>query len=375
VLEAEYGFDYAFEGVVRAVLLSPDFLYRTEVGGDGSAEVVTMTSHEIANLMAFAITNAAPDAELIAAAQADTLGDPDVRETHARRLMAHSAPIWQRFFWEWLHLKTLDSQGNEVGLPPERVADMRAEYERFVEEIVVNERGTLGDLLTSRRSWVTPELAAHYGAQHPGSGTQPVDLPGAERGGILTLGAWLVAHGKRGRANVVRRGMSVFREAMCNHVEPPAGVDVNAAQAELIAPDATVREIVEERGTAPSCGACHRIADPVGLVFENFASDASWQTIYATDGLPVEPQISLEGLGDFENAAEFSAALAQDTSFQHCLVERFAHFVLGVDMGSPRQIRWQYQSHKDFVDHGGSFEELLVSIVRQPAFVERKKEL
>ena len=369
-LETGYDFDFAVEGVVRAVLLAPEFLYRTELGEPGATgEVVTLVGHEIASLLAFGITDRAPDAELLA--DAARLGDPDVREAQARRLMAGSAPVWERFFWEWLEMATLESQGQEVGLSDALVGQIREEYATFVEEIIVRDRGTLRDLLSTTRSWTRPELAAYYGADHPGEGVAAIELDATQRAGLLTRGVWLVSHGKRGRANVVRRGMGLYRDAMCNDVTP-IDIDLEEALVELVGEDATVREIVEARGNDPTCGGCHEIADPVGLVFESFSGDGRWQTEYA-DGLPVEPQIDLE-LGSFDNATEFSAALADDPAFKHCMIQRFAHFLMGIDVGSPRAIRWTYDALVDFDAAEGSFEELLVSIVRHPAFVERRRE-
>ena len=370
-LSADYTYEYAFAGVVRAVLLSPSFLYRWELGGEGSG-VVELGQYEIASLIALSLTDRGPDDELLADAAAGALDDPDVREGHVRRLMGSSAPIWQRFFWEWLEMSTLESQGNEVGLPPVVVAQMEEEFRTFVEQIVVEDRGTLRDLLTTDHTWTGPELAAHYGVSHSGTGQQLVEMNSDQRAGLLTQGAWLVSHGRDGRDNVVRRGMGVFRDAMCNDIEP-LDIDLEAALSELVGDDATVREVVEARGMHPTCGACHRLADPVGLAFEAYGGDGAWQTTYA-DGLPVETDITLDGVGALDGPVDLSAALADDLDFQHCFVQRFAHFVMGIDVGSPEAIRWTREAHENFVANEGSFEELLVAIVRDPAFIERRKE-
>ena len=47
--------------------------------------------------------------------------------------------------------------------------------------------------------------------------------------------------------------------------------------------------------------------------------------------------------------------------------------VIGADFGAPVQVRASGAAYKVFKDSGGSFEELLVAIVRDPAFIERKK--
>jgi hypothetical protein len=366
-LRGRYEYDYAFAGIVRAVLLSPDFLYRFEIN-------TVLEPYEIANLLAFAITDEAPDEELLRAADDEDLADPDVREVQARRLMGRSEKLWQRFFWEWLHMSTLYSQGVEVGLPDQLVDQMEEEYRTFVREVVVTQRGSLRDVLSAPYTWAQPELAEHYGADHPGTGLQRVELDPTQRGGILTQGAWLVSHGKDGHDNVVRRGMGIFRDAMChNDLRPPDGVDVQAELAKLVGADATVREIVDARGSADACGGCHRLPDPMGMVFETFTSDGSWQDAYP-DGMPIDSDVTVEGLGSFDNARLLSEAFAGDQAFQDCFVRRLTHFVAGIDLGSPAMVAWSAVARDRLAASDGSLEETLIAIVRHPAFIERRTE-
>lgn len=366
---ATYGPEWAFSAVVRATLLSPQFLYRYEIGPDGKG-VVELDDYEIANLIAFSLTDRAPDAELLADAKANKLHNPDVREAHARRLMSESAEVWQRFFWEWLNMSTLESQGNETGLDPALVADLEAEYRDFVQNIVVDGRGNLKELLTVTHTWATPAVADYYGATHPGAGVAQIELDPKQRGGLLTLGAWLVAHGKKGRDNVVRRGMAVYRDAMCNEIKPLA-IDLVEAQRELVGADATIKEIAEARSADSTCGACHSTSDPVGLAFESFAGDGTWQTVYE-DGKPVEATVVLDGK-TYDSAPQVAAVLADDERFQQCLVQRFGHFVMGAELGSPGKVRAAKVAYEAFAASDGSFEELLVALVRDPAFIERRK--
>lgn len=364
-----YGPEWAFSALVRATLMSPQFLYRSEIGPAGTG-IVEIDDDEIASLLSFTLTDRGPDAELLADAKAKRLHDPDVREAHVRRLMGGTGDIWQRFFWEWLKMSTLESQGNETGLDPALVKALHDEFRTYVDKIVVEDRGSLKDLLTTTHTWATPEVAAYYGVTHPGGGVAEFELDPAERGGLFTLGAWLVAHGKKGRDNVVRRGMNVYRDAMCNDITP-LNIDLVAAQKELVGADATIKEIAAARSADPTCGGCHRTSDPVGLAFENFAGDGTWQTVYP-DGKPVEASVVLNGVS-YDSAPKVSAAIADDTSFQQCLVQRFGHFVMGADFGSPIKVRAPKEAFDAFTESGGSFEELLVAIVRDRSFIERKK--
>lgn len=371
-LRAQYDFDVALGTVVRAVLMSPDFVYRTELGptsADGTS-TVTLTDHEIATLLAYAITDLGPDSELLEAAARGELRDADRREAEARRLMMSSGAMWRRFFWEWLHMETFDSQAVEVGLSGTLSEQMLEEYRAFMDDVIVTQSGSLADVFGSPATFARPELAAHYGASHPGGGLTRVALDPAQRGGLLTRGAWLVAHGKAGRDNVVRRGMNVFREAMCNDIGPPVGVDVNAELAKLVGPDATVKQAVEARGQTGSCAGCHRTADPVGLAFESFTSDGRWQASYP-DGRAVESAVELAGVGSFDNAGDLSVALAQSSLLRDCFVRRFTHFVLGRAVGGPGEVGWLADATSRSEARGAALAELLIALVRDPAFIER----
>jgi hypothetical protein len=364
-----YGEEWAFAALVRAVLLSPQFLYRSEVGPAGKG-VVQLDDYEIASLMSLSITDQGPDEELLADAKAARLRDPATREKHARRLMPRTAGLWQRFFWEWLQMSTLASQGAETQLAPALVAALETEYRAFVAKVVVEGGGNLSDLLSTSQTWATPEVAAYYGASHPGGGEAQIALDPAQRGGLLTMGAWLVSHGKKGRDNVVRRGMGIYRDAMCQDIEP-LDVDLEAALKDLVGADATIKQIADARGADPTCGNCHRTSDPVGLAFESYAGDGTWQTVY-TDGKPVEAAVILDGVA-YENAPQIAATLASDVRFQQCLVQRFGHFLMGAEFGAPVEVRASAVAYDAFQSSGGSFEELLVAIVRDPAFIERRK--
>lgn len=368
-LVAEYGEEWAFAAMVRTALLSPQFLYRSELGPVGTG-VVELDGYEIASLLSFALTDEGPDKELLADAKAGKLRDAAAREKHARRLMSRTTGIWQRFFWEWLKMSTLESQGVETGLDPALVTALEEEYRAFVANIVIEGHGTLTDLLTSPVTWGNPAVAEYYGVSHPGGDVAEFELNEKERGGLLTLGAWLVSHGKKGRDNVVRRGMGLYRDAMCQNIKP-LDIDLEAALKDLVGADATIKEIADARSSDQVCGGCHATSDPVGISFERYGGDGRFQTTYP-DGKPVEASAAWNGKS-YENAMQISAALVKDQRFEQCLVQRFGHFVMGAEFGAPLEVQTSARAYQAFKGSGGSFEELLVAIVKDPAFIERKK--
>ncbi len=180
---AEHGAEYGFRMLVKTVLISPKTLYRTELGGeyDGlitadapeGGQIVVLEEFEIANLLSFALTNGPPDEELLAAAEAGLLRDGAERRRQSERLMALSHGVWQRFFWEWLHMNRFGTTADALSIPASLQASMLEEFDEFIGRTVVDERGSLDDVFASTRSWASPELAEHYGVAHPGDETSP----------------------------------------------------------------------------------------------------------------------------------------------------------------------------------------------------------
>jgi len=180
--------------------------------------------------------------------------------------------------------------------------------------------------------------------------------------------------GKDGKDNVVRRGMGIYKDAMCNNnLRPPDGLDVNAELAKLVGSNPTVRETVEARGNTSPCLGCHRLPDPMGMVFETFSSDGSWQDQYP-DGTSIDSNVVVDNIGSFDNARQLSGAFADDEAFQQCFVQRFTHFIAGIDLGSPAMVAWSERARAQLVASNGSLEEMLVALVRHPAFIERRTE-
>jgi hypothetical protein len=173
--------------------------------------------------------------------------------------------------------------------------------------------------------------------------------------------------------NVIRtRAIALHLPGAAHQDITPLAIDLEAATKELVGADATIKEIAAARSAADVCGGCHATSDPVGLSFESYGGDGRFQTVYP-DGKPVEAIVPWNGVS-YQNAMEISAALAQDPRFQQCLVQRFGHFVMGADFGSPVEVQPPARAYEAFQDSGGSFEELLLAIVRDPAFIERKKQ-
>ena len=76
--------------VLEAVLMSPHFLYRPELGTAGAGQAGALTSYEIASRLSYLVWGTMPDDALLDAAEADTLHEPTAVTMHADRIILES---------------------------------------------------------------------------------------------------------------------------------------------------------------------------------------------------------------------------------------------------------------------------------------------
>ncbi|QQR88536.1 MAG: DUF1592 domain-containing protein [Myxococcales bacterium] len=359
---------------VHAVLNSPFFLYRTEIGDAATqnGDERKLTQYEIASMLSFIITGHSPDQELLNAAQNGELYDAAVRTEHARRLFESSSEVWGRFALQWLDLGRLDLATKQGELYPQfseqLVEEMRQETQSFVQNIFVEQKGSFVDLFTASYTWTTPALADIYGATHPGSGLAKIDLDPSTRSGVLTQLSWLTNFAGTADSSLERRGLFVWRNLICNVIPPPPA-GAAQQQASLVAADASKEEIVLARAATPTCNGCHQVMDPIGMGLENYGALGEYRD--QVDGNTVNPVGTIPDFGSFTGAVELSATIAQDPTAQACFSQRFAQYVLGSDLGSPNETDWLNSAHESFLSHTTTIEELLVGLVAHEGFIER----
>jgi hypothetical protein len=83
----------------------------------------------------------------------------------------------------------------------------------------------------------------------------------------------------------------------------------------------------------PSCAACHRKIDPLGLAFDHFNAIGEWRTHEKVEGTGDDPPVDASGeLPDgrkFENAKEFKQLLlANIDEFSDTFIEKLAIYGL-----------------------------------------------
>lgn len=368
------------EAAVMAIFDSPLFVYRTELGAPGALGAeVALEPHEVANQLAFFLSNAPPDAELRDVATRGALGTAAELDLQVERLLElpNVRANLTTQVGNYFGLPTLDEVAIELpAFDSAMRASMRVESEAFFERQLWD--APLSELLTTRNSRIDANLAKLYGVAFPppgaplnAAGFADVELP-EERSGLLTQAALLTLQAVPTGVSVVRRGLWVERMLTCLALPPhPAGLEDAFTE-----PTAgSERERSEDRMATPVCGSCHSEIDPLGLALGNFDVIGQYRSADA-QGRPIDASVTLpEALGGqrVTNPAELAAALLDREQFHACIARTFLRYALA-DWGAPAPSSCVVQDVVRAFQQGGdgAFSGLVRQIALAPVLAVRK---
>lgn len=312
------------------VLMSPEFVFRTEIGSSESA------AFERASALSYLLTDGPPDAELLAAARSRQLDSAAQLIGQARRLVATPAAGQGviRFFRELLDYNEVRTVRKDAQLfkelTPALAADMAEESARFVENAVWQGDGRLETLLTSASTLLSGRLAAFYGVTGvPASAPFARVTPPPGRGGVLTQASLMARLAVDNDTAPVARGKFVREEVLCQHLPDPPP-NVNAVPPP---PDGkrTQRERLAVHSADPSCSGCHALIDPIGLAFESYDGIGRYRTA------DVGKQLDLGGVltgvsaprARFADGVDLAALLASSPEAGRCFVVQAFRYAAG----------------------------------------------
>ncbi|MES1173766.1 MAG: DUF1592 domain-containing protein [Myxococcales bacterium] len=368
-----YDFASALRATAFAFLQSPKFLYRVEFGAAPSPAASKPTGYEMANRLSYLFWQSMPDQSLFDAADANQLSTPVQLEAQARRMLKDpKAARLLEYFDEWLGTDALSSTFTRdatlyPNLDGNLVSLLQQETRSFVSDVLSRPDGNLNDLFTAPYTFANAALAKHYGLAGPaGADFVKVDAPG--RAGVLTQGM-LLARDKPTRTSIVRRGLKIRLDVLCELVPaPPPNVNLTLDTANTA--NLTQRARLEQHRTSAACSSCHNLMDPVGVVFEGFDAVGRPRT---TDeqGAAVDTTSTiantLDANGPANNPAQLGQLLAQSEEVKSCYVTKSFRFFYGRDV-DPADACSIAQLAKSFKGKAYSLSELLVALTQTDAF-------
>jgi len=366
------GYPKAIELTLRAMLQSPQFLYRVDAMHAATPEsgAMTLGPNEMASRLSYFLTNTTPDATLLAAAAANQLGTDAELEAQARRLVetTRTREMARDFVGQWLGLQRLDGaarQATDVTYgATELVPDWKDTLGRFLDDAMWN--GDVSALWTSSKLFLTPKLATLYGLPAPSDPSVPVTA-GAERSGLLTQPAIMALLAHSDQSAPVLRGVFVREKIMCLEVQPPPP-DLVVVPPE-VDQTGTTRQRFAQHTEQEACRSCHADLDGIGFGFERYDQLGRYRE--TENNQPVDDSGEVLDTGDplldgtFHGAVELSGRLANEGTVRDCLATQWYRYAMGriedsTDSCSLQQVKKRFSS--------GSFRDLLVGSVLSDAF-------
>lgn len=223
----------------------------------------------------------------------------------------------------------------------------------------------------------------------------PVEQPFSiqQRKGILTHPAWLIAHSKNTHNDPVVRGKWVREKLLAGRVpDVPITVDAQIPEDH----HRTLRDRLHEKTKAPECWKCHDAMNPLGLPFEIYDDFGRYRTeeqlehpenlIKKGDGkstfsiykaLKIDSTGELDSTGNpsldgkVDDALDLIDRVAKSDQARQSIIRHAFRFYMGRnEMLSDSQTL--VDADKAYVESGGSFKAVVVSLLTSDSFIYRK---
>ncbi|MBI4473255.1 MAG: DUF1592 domain-containing protein, partial [Acidobacteria bacterium] len=295
------GFEIGVRTALEAILSSPFFVFRLErePANVRPGQTYRISDVDLASRLSFFLWGTSPDEELQTIAVQGRLSAPGELERQTKRMLAdpRAEALGTRFAYQWFRLQDLYKVHPDPNFFPnfdENLANaMQRETELFFYNLVRENRSLL-ELFDADYTFTNERLARHYGFPNvSGANFRRVQYPDNTRRGILGHGSVLVLTSLANRTSPVLRGKWVM-EVLMGTPPPPPPPNVPDLEATGEAKDGkmlTTRQRMEIHRQNPSCNACHRFMDPIGLALDSFDVTAKFRN--RENGMPLDTR------GDF----------------------------------------------------------------------------
>jgi len=369
--------------VVQGMLMSPNFLYRSEMGVlDSATGLYKLTNYEIATLLSYSFWVTTPDDIMLAAAASTNF---DI-EAQVNRLLADTTKAergLRRFAQGWL----INNQYPFPGISSATLVEsFKEETIRFVMESIKANK-PFNTMLTANYTYANTELAAYYGMTAvPANTWQQAYYPttDARSGGtgLLGHGSFLASRSHTTKPSVIKRGVFVREALMCQEFPPPAAANFNI----VVMPTDSNRDATSRHTSDPACQGCHQYIDGVGFGFERLGSNAllrATETLGDGTSRVVDASGAIKSLYSPETTMDpNSPAIAYNTLPE--LANLIANSGLGAACYSRQFYRYMIgrneaasdepiiRSYSTDVRGGGGMRDMLVDLTLANSFIMRR---
>jgi hypothetical protein len=325
------------------LLISPDFLfrYRTLEPDPAHPGRSRLDGYSKAAILSAFLWNSNPDDLLLKAAEDGSLHTEKGLARQVDRMIGSPeiASGVRAFFSDMLGLDRFDVLSKDAKFfprfTPAAKRDAPEQTLRTIVDHVVHRQGDYRDIFTTRRTFMTRALAAMYGVPlvETTDNARPMRwLPytypdGDPRAGILSQASFVALYSGAGRTSPTDRGKNFRMNFLCQAVPPPPpDIDFTLIQDITNPKFKTVRDRLEAHRSNPTCAACHRLTDPMGLAFENFDASGGFRT--TENGARIDTSGEWNGV-KFSGPVELTKALHADPAITSCAARKVFAFASG----------------------------------------------
>lgn len=391
-LEQNYSFEQAMRVGLRAVLVSPSFLFLREkpatVSAPATPKAPALDDFALASRLSYFLWSSMPDEPLFKLAEARKLREPGVLREQVERLLRDpkAKAFTENFTGQWLSLRAIDATSPDRTLYPEyddilKVA-MVKETLLFFDEVLKNDL-SLTSFVASDFTFLNARLARHYGIPGiEGTEMRKVTLPPAShRGGVLTMGSVLKVTANGTTTSPIIRGAWVL-ERILGTPPPKPPADVEAIEPDIRGAT-TIREQLEKHRKVETCASCHSKIDPPGFALESFDVTGGWRERYRAltnggqkdsqgrrvrPGPAVDPSDVLPDGRRFRDIDEYKKLLLEDKDqLAHSLTEKLLAYSTGAAPTKADQPEIETIVRR-LRDQQYGFKSLIHEIVQSPMF-------
>jgi hypothetical protein len=322
--------------LLLAILSSPNFLYRSEVGTAGAKAQAPrrLSSAEVGSALSFFFLGQPPDARLLAKIDADGLQTEEDILAEIERLRANAVHAnWMvRFFQQWTHVQDLAKKDHALDAFPDATAAYKQEAEesfaRQIVSLIEQPNATFEEMVAGRQFVAGPLTAKAYKAGAKADGLQTLDADGGRRGLFMTV-AFLTQYSKPDRPSSIERAKFFLDSALCLQLP---GIPADALQREFTPDRAkSTRQNFETFTSGPACSGCHRMLNPIGFAFDKYGPDG--QLLPTLDGFPVDTSGEVSGSGALDGALDdpedLVMRLAASREARACFLRQWFRFANG----------------------------------------------
>ena len=382
-LDQKYSFEQAMRVGLRAILVSPNFLFLREKGN-----APALDDFALASRLSYFLWSSMPDDTLLRLAAEKKLREPDVLHAQVERMLADAKAkaFTANFTGQWLSLRAIDATLPDRTLYPEYddmlKTAMLKETSLFFDEVLARDL-PLTNFVASDFTFLNARLAKHYGIPGiEGTEMRKVTLPpDSHRGGLLTMGSVLKVTANGTTTSPVIRGAWVLERILGTPPPKPP------ADTEAIEPDirgaTTIREQLAKHRDVASCATCHTKIDPPGFALESFDVIGGWRANYRAlsnngekddkgrrvrHGPAVDPGDALPDGRRFHDIDEYKKLILEDKDqLARCLAEKLLAYSTGA---APAKVDKPHIETivRNLHDKNYGFRSLIHEVVRSPVF-------